>query len=109
MSNKPGFTLVEIMVVVAIIGMLAAISIPSYVRSRRNTQINACISNLMEFDGAKDRWAIENKKVVGDVPVWADVVPFFLKKTVPCPAGGTYALNPIGINPTCSIGGAHTL
>jgi len=109
MQSARGFTLVEIMIVIAIIGMLATIAIPSYVRSRQESQINACISNLMEFDGAKDRWAIENGKVVGDVAAWGDIVPFFLKKTSPCPAGGTYNLNPVGTDPTCSIGAPHTL
>lgn len=106
---RRGFTLVEIMIVVALIGMLLAIAVPHYVRARQNAQINACLSNLMEFDAAKDRWAIENRKIVGDIVDWGDIVPYFLKKTVPCPAGGVYNLNPVGVNPTCSVGPPHAL
>jgi prepilin-type N-terminal cleavage/methylation domain-containing protein len=107
--RKVGFTLLEIMIVVALVGMLLSIAVPYYVRSRRTSQINICISNLSVIDGAKDRWAIENSKVNGDPVVWTDLVPYFVKHIVPCPAGGTYLVNPIGQNPECSIGPPHTL
>ena len=61
-SNKSGFTLVEIMIVVAIIGLLAAIAIPNFVKARQNSQTNACINNLRQIDGAKQQWALENGK-----------------------------------------------
>ena len=53
-SNKAGFTLVEIMIVVAIIGLLAAIAIPNFVKARQSSQRNACMANLKQMDGAKD-------------------------------------------------------
>ena len=72
-KNRHGFTLVEIMIVVAIIGLLAAIAIPNFVRARQTAQTNACINNLRQIDGAKEQWALENKKNQGDAVVVADV------------------------------------
>ena len=66
-SKKNGaFTLVEIMIVVAIIGLLAAIAIPNFVKARTTAQKNSCIANLKQIDGAVQQWALENKKVATD-------------------------------------------
>src|SRR5438477_12065760 len=65
-SKSSGFTLVEIMIVVAIIGLLAAIAIPNFVRARTTSQRNACINNLRQIDGAKQQWALENHKTSTD-------------------------------------------
>src|SRR3982751_2402243 len=75
-SNKSGFTLVEIMIVVAIIGLLAAIAIPNFVRARTTAQQNACINNLRQIDGAKQQWALENKAAPTARPDITDVAPY---------------------------------
>jgi len=105
---KKGFTLVEIMIVVAIIGLLAAIAIPSFVRARSTSQKNACINNLRQIDGAKDQWAIENNKVDGDAVTSGDCTPYLKGGWPSCPASGTYAVTFVSDNPTCTVTG-HTL
>src|SRR3954469_9675769 len=75
-SKKQGFTLVEIMIVVAIIGLLAAIAIPNFVRARTTAQQNACINNLRQLDGAKQQWALENKAAATALPDITDVAPY---------------------------------
>jgi prepilin-type N-terminal cleavage/methylation domain-containing protein len=104
---KQGFTLVEIMIVVAIIGLLAAIAIPSFMKARTTSQMNACINNLKQIDAAKDQWALEAKKAASDAVTYADCIPF-LKNPVAatnCPAGGTVAVTVVSNNATCTITG----
>ncbi|MHB8520165.1 MAG: hypothetical protein ACYDH9_05355 [Limisphaerales bacterium] len=73
---------------------------------------NACINNLRQIDGAKQQWALENKKLASSSVPPEDIAPYLKGNLVPaCPAGGTYTLNIVGIVPTCSLGAAagHTL
>jgi prepilin-type N-terminal cleavage/methylation domain-containing protein len=102
-TNKTaGFTLVEIMIVVAIIGLLAAIAIPNFVKARENAQLNSILNNLRIIEGAKDQWALENKKGTGDTPNWttgATGIADFLKgATVKLVVGETYTINAVGTN-----------
>jgi prepilin-type N-terminal cleavage/methylation domain-containing protein len=104
-SNKQGFTLVEIMIVVAIIGLLAAIAIPNFVRARTQSQKNACINNLRQIDSAVQTWALENKKATSATVAFTDISGY-LKNAVMCPAGGTafsdsYTVTDVKTKPTC--------
>jgi prepilin-type N-terminal cleavage/methylation domain-containing protein len=104
-SNNKGFTLVEIMIVVAIIGLLAAIAIPNFVRARTQSQKNACINNLRQIDGAVQQWALENKQAATVTPSTSDVLAY-LKSSVICLSGGTtfadsYSLGAVSAKPSC--------
>src|SRR5256714_15137989 len=75
-NKKAGFTLVEIMIVVAIIGLLAAIAIPNFVRARTTSQANACINNLRQMDGAVQQYALENKLASSSTYALTDLKPY---------------------------------
>ena len=106
--SRAGFTLVEIMIVVAIIGLLAAIAIPNFVKARTTAQQNACINNLRQIDGAVQQWALEKGKGEEASVTIEDVLPY-LRNRVACPSGGSdatantsYILSKVSAVPTCN-------
>jgi prepilin-type N-terminal cleavage/methylation domain-containing protein len=115
-NRKSGFTLVEIMIVVAIIGLLAAIAIPNFIRARTKSQQNACINNLRQLDGAKQQWALEEKKTSSDSPTSANLTPYLGRgalgsvANMVCPGDATstgatiatsYDINDVATAPAC--------
>ena len=103
--RQRGFTLVEIMIVVSIIGLIAAIAIPNFLKARARSQSTVCINNLRQISSATQQWALENKKDVTSPITAADVLPY-TKASVICPAGGTtfansYNLTTVAEEPTC--------
>jgi prepilin-type N-terminal cleavage/methylation domain-containing protein len=94
-SPRSGFTLVEIMIVVAIIGLLASIAVPNFVKSRLQAQKVACINNLRQIEGAKQLWALETKASATTIPATIDIQPFLGRGTA-------------GTAPVCPADAAHT-
>ena len=118
-SRRAGFTLVEIMIVVAIIGLLAAIAIPNFVRARQTAQANACINNLRQIDGAIQQWALENNQPASATVTSGDLTIYLgrgsagtalndANGTVRCPGGGNYTVSSVNEKPVCSLSASST-
>jgi len=107
-SRKAGFTFMEIMIVVAAVGLLCAIAVPSFIKARTKSQATRCINNLRQIDAAIQQWAADNNKGVTS-PVTQDEVQPYLGhgdqgQWPTCPGGGSYILTTVEENATCSLG-----
>ena len=102
-----GFTLLEIMVVILIIGILLAIAVPQFINSRTRSQQRACISSLRGIESAKELYTYKNNLKQGD-PIdgnlaWTD----YSRQPYPiCPSGGSYTVGLVGELPSCSLNAA---
>ncbi|MEI6914152.1 MAG: prepilin-type N-terminal cleavage/methylation domain-containing protein [Armatimonadota bacterium] len=104
-KSRKGFTLIEIMIVVLIIGILLAIAVPNFIQARDSSRIKSCVANLKQIDSAKQQYAMDNKLAGTATVTEANIVGTYIKGTAlaECPAGGTYAINAVDTNPTCTI------
>lgn len=127
-SKEHGFTMVEIMIVVAIIGLLAAIALPNFVQARQTSQTNACINNLRQIDAAIQTYALENNISASAAVNGDNVAPYLprglnaggaadIEYRVFCPVDAnrgfstSYAggLTTVDTKPTCMIGAGFSL
>ena len=102
-SARRGFTLVEIMIVVLIIGILLAVAIPNFVKARNSSRGKACVANLRQIDSAKEQYMMDNRTTTAPSAM-TNLVPDYIKATPTCPSGGSYTLGNATTAPTCSIG-----
>ena len=89
-KSSGGYTLIEILIVVMIIGILLAIAVPSMFNASERARANACRANLRQIQAAKEQWALVNRRPGTAIPTWANLVPQFLQRVPECPSGGTY-------------------
>src|SRR6266436_1519556 len=104
-NGRLGFTLAEVMIVAALIGLLAAIAVPSFVRSRSAAHRSTCINNLKQIDSAIQQWATEYKKPQSAPVDFSDITPY-LKGAIVCPSGGStfsdsYTISTVADLPLC--------
>ena len=113
-KRRLGFTLVEIMIVVAIIGLLAAIAVPAFMKARQSARRSACINNLRMINAAKAQWALEDGGTPTDVPALTNISDYIDDTNkLFCPSipkvsrsnyANSYSINAVNANPTCKIG-----
>jgi prepilin-type N-terminal cleavage/methylation domain-containing protein len=100
-----GFTLLEIMIVVTIIGTLAAVAMPNVMKARENSRLNTIYSNLRQLDSAKERWALDNRKRTGDPAELEDLLEYIRGGTINDVIRETYVPNAVGERPVASLPG----
>jgi prepilin-type N-terminal cleavage/methylation domain-containing protein len=104
-KKTSGFTLVEIMIVILIIGILLAIAIPNFLTARNSSRARSCVANLEQIDAAKQQYIMDSKAAT-TYPFTSGLTELtnYLHNTPSCPAGGTYVVGAGNVSPTCNYG-----
>lgn len=107
--NRSGFTLVEWMIVISIIGLVAMIAVPYFVHAGKVSRRNVCVANLRQIANAKITWGAEQGKLPTALPEDDDLFgqTLYLRFKPLCPSGGAYDLQPLDKPPTCALGDAE--
>lgn len=102
-----GFTLVEIMIVVAIIGLLIGVAVPKFSQMRSDAQQTACFMQLKLIDNSKEMWATKEKRANGQTPTKEQLAPYIDDDgNLSCPGGGAeYTIGAVGEKASCPIHG----
>jgi prepilin-type N-terminal cleavage/methylation domain-containing protein len=108
--KSAGFTLIEIMTVMGIMGLLVTLALPNLIRARATSQTRICITNLNKIESIKQNWGLDHAKTLNDIPTDADLIgpTLYLRKKPVCPTSGLYEYNALKDNATCTTPG-HTL
>ena len=104
-KSEGGFSMVEIMCVVVLVGLLSSVALPNFIKARTGAHTNTCINNLREIDEAIQQWALDEKRGANSAVDFADISGY-LKRNVICPAGGatfsdSYLISIVSVGPTC--------
>jgi len=107
--SRQGFTLIEILVVVGVIALLASVGMVVVNKSRTTASRQICIGNLMQMNAAKQRWALDENKGPGDIPMDSELYgeELYLEEKPECPSGGSYEIKNVNEEPVCSLGPAE--
>lgn len=90
------------MIVVAVIGLLAVVAVPSFYSARKRSQSISCSNQLRQISSAKDQWALDVGVASGTPSLADDLVGPFIHRTPVCPVEGTYVVNDLAVDPTCT-------
>lgn len=102
LNSRKGYTLLEVMIVVLVLGILLTIAIPNFMKARESSRTKSCIANLHVIQNAKFMFAFQNSVEQDHSCTWDEILPYIHHKPI-CPESGEYQLKAIKDSPTCSI------